>query len=73
MEDLNNVLLSKKTSVPKNKGEMCWKHEYTELMYYCNNCKVATCSDCAMFGDEHKNHKFQKLGEVYEKHVDMIK
>ena len=26
-----------------------------------------------MFGEEHKGHKFQKLNEVYEKHVEMIK
>lgn len=42
-------------------------------MYYCNTCKIATCSDCAMFGEEHKGHKFQKLNEVYEKHVKLIK
>jgi tripartite motif-containing protein 37 len=26
-----------------------------------------------MFGEEHKGHKFQKLNEVYEKHVKLIK
>ncbi len=26
-----------------------------------------------MFGDEHKQHKFEKLSVVYERHVELIR
>ena len=55
-----------------NQVEQCPKHE-TDMLYYCNTCKTSTCSDCAMFGTEHKDHNFSKLTEIYDKHVEMIK
>ena len=31
------------------------------------------CSDCAMFGSDHKSHEFEKLSQVYERHVEKIR
>jgi len=36
--------------------EVCTEHDNTPMNYYCNTCKRAICSDCAMFGDEHRSH-----------------
>lgn len=36
-------------------------------------CSLAICSDCAMFGLEHKGHEFQHLSNIHEKHVENIK
>ena len=53
--------------------EVCKEHG-ARLDYYCQTCKTPICSDCAMFGgDKHKDHKFLRLAEVYEKHCDVIK
>jgi len=43
------------------------------MKYFCETCTVPLCSDCAMFGDTHKEHKFKRLGEVYETHCEIIK
>ena len=42
---------------------MCKEHK-TPLSYYCNTCKKPICSDCAMFGDTHKSHQFERLKDV---------
>ena len=52
--------------------DMCTEHE-TMLNYYCNTCKRPICSDCAMFGQEHKDHEFERLNEVYTRQVNFIK
>jgi hypothetical protein len=60
-------------TILKNGSEICKEHG-AKLDYYCQTCKIPICSDCAMFGgDKHKDHKFLRLGEVYEKHCDVIK
>lgn len=30
------------------------------------------CSDCAIIGTSHKNHEFEKLVNIYSKHLDKI-
>ncbi len=57
----------------ESKKEVCVQHDSTPMNYYCNTCKQAICSDCAMFGDEHKQHQFERLQVVYQRHVDTIK
>lgn len=60
-------------TILKNGHEICKDHG-AKLDYYCQTCQIPICSDCAMFGgDTHKDHKFLKLHEVYEKHCDVIK
>ena len=51
---------------------MCKEHK-TPLSYYCNTCKKPICSDCAMFGDTHKSHQFERLKDVYSRHVELIR
>ena len=48
--------------------EMCTQHSM-ELVYWCLTDDSAICSDCALFGGEHKGHSFEKLSAVYEKHT----
>lgn len=43
------------------------------MNYYCSTCEKSLCSDCAMFGKEHKEHSFERLGEVYSKHLTDIR
>ena len=54
------------------KDEKCSQHEQP-LIYYCTTCKKSICSDCAMFGNEHKDHKFEHLSNVYNQHLHRIK
>lgn len=57
----------------KNGVEICKEHD-NKMDYYCQTCQIPICSDCAMFGgDTHKDHKFLKLSEVYQKHCEVIK
>lgn len=43
------------------------------LIYYCATCEKSICSDCAMFGDDHKEHRFEHLEKVYEQHLQSIR
>jgi tripartite motif-containing protein 37 len=63
--------LRKKTQKAQAK-ELCAVHN-APLYYYCGTCANAVCSDCAMFGDLHKGHKFEHLSVVYQRHVDMVR
>ena len=54
------------------KNEKCNLHNQL-LIYYCTTCQKAICSDCAMFGSDHKEHKFEHLEKVYNQHVKSIK
>ena len=52
--------------------ENCEEHN-TELKYFCKTCNTPICSDWAMFGTKHKDHKFEKLMDVYLLHLSKIK
>jgi tripartite motif-containing protein 37 len=56
----------------EDKTEVCKLHS-SPLHYYCKTCEDSICSDCAMFGDTHKQHEFEKLQNVYDKHVNGLK
>lgn len=56
----------------KAKPERCLDHG-GELMYFCKTCKKPICPDCAMFGNEHKGHEFERLSNVVDHHVELIK
>lgn len=51
--------------------EKCEDHDL-EFEYYCQDCKVPICSDCAVVSSTHKNHSFQRLQEVYLQHSTLI-
>lgn len=52
--------------------ENCNSH-HMSLDYFCNTCKLSICSDCAIFGKDHKGHEFKGIDDVYRKHVEIIK
>jgi uncharacterized protein YlxW (UPF0749 family) len=58
--------------MPKSNKELCGEHG-TALNYFCSTCQIPICSDCAMFGSDHKSHEFEKLSVVYERHVEKIR
>lgn len=69
--EISQALDSLQVSKPEP-VEKCNIHS-TALNYFCVTCESAICSDCAMFGNDHKGHEFQHLASVHEKHVDNIK
>ena len=66
------TIQEKGESSGNRRKEMCTQHK-TPLSYYCNTCKKPICSDCAMFGDAHKSHQFERLKDVYGRHVELIR
>ncbi|KAF0984768.1 hypothetical protein FDP41_000667 [Naegleria fowleri] len=76
LEKLQSQIHSRKektiTSTPRNIIEQCSNHDLP-LIYYCETCKAAICSDCAMFEDKHKAHSFKKVSEVYKECVEVVK
>ena len=71
VEELTAAITTLQSKHPAQ-SELCPAHD-TALNYYCNTCKRPICSDCAMFGEDHRQHQFEKLQVVYERHVEMIK
>lgn len=65
--------MQQETSKPKqDEDDLCPTHS-TPLAYYCKSCCVPICSDCAVFGNTHTGHTFEKLSAVYEQHVERVK
>ncbi|KAL9649959.1 hypothetical protein ABK040_003078 [Willaertia magna] len=56
----------------QNSNEQCTTHSLP-LIYFCETCKEPICSDCAMFEEKHKYHRFKKLSEVYKENVEIVK
>eukprot|EP00898_Chlorokybus_atmophyticus_P007741 jgi/Chlat1/7969/Chrsp69S07398 len=52
-------------------GQLCAKHG-SSYTYFCGTCSAVICSDCAVFSEEHSGHKFERLSDVYERHVEAI-
>ena len=59
-------------NLEKEIEEKCKEHE-KGLIYYCIDCKKSVCSDCAMFGGEHKGHKFEHLVKIYDQQLNDIR
>ena len=56
-----------------SRKEMCPSHKGTPLSYYCVTCSKPICSDCAMFGSDHRSHQFEHLKDVYDRHLKTIR
>eukprot|EP00906_Rhabdomonas_costata_P023356 RCo033616 len=65
--------LEKLLPKPKEKEELCPSHPNMVLNYFCNTCARCICSDCAMFDGTHRDHSFEKLSVVYERHCETIR
>ena len=72
MNEVASYIEKINTNKKIEKNEMCIKHNI-QYLYYCTNCKVALCSDCYMFENEHKNHTIKKISEIYQKHIQNVK
>ena len=67
ISDIQNVMTRLNEEVRPDspeKAENCEEHG-TKISYYCKDCSVPICSDCAMFGTKHKNHEFEKINTIY--------
>ena len=53
--------------------QKCDKHGGQELQYYCNNCGLATCSDCGLLDTAHKDHQFVRLSDAAKEMRDCLK
>ena len=47
---------------------ICKEHEQ-EIKYFCKQCLIPICSDCAMFSKDHKGHEFDHLKNVYDNSI----
>jgi tripartite motif-containing protein 37 len=72
LERLSSQQSARRDQKKKQTVENCAEHNLP-LGYYCETCCEALCSDCAMFESKHQQHKFKKIGEVYDKHIETIK
>ena len=52
--------------------EKCHIHN-AELKYYCVDCNLGICSDCAILTSLHKGHQFDHLANIYQYHQETIK
>ncbi|KAJ3224064.1 Tripartite motif containing 37 [Chytriomyces hyalinus] len=50
---------------------LCKTHS-APLFYFCHSCDDAICSDCAVLGQNHKDHKVEHLQSVYNSHKDSV-
>ncbi|KAJ3392793.1 Tripartite motif containing 37 [Chytriomyces hyalinus] len=50
---------------------LCKTHN-APLFYFCHSCNDAICSDCAVLGQNHKDHKVEHLQSVYNSHKDSV-
>lgn len=43
------------------------------LSVFCTTCGYAICHQCALFDNDHEQHSFRPLDDVYNEHVKQIK
>ncbi|KAA6396202.1 MAG: hypothetical protein EZS28_008270 [Streblomastix strix] len=48
----------------KKKNEPCREHPQHTLDYYCANCKIVVCPDCAIVTSKHKGHDIQSMADI---------
>ena len=48
----------------------CQQHQNRELELYCETCEEPICFQCTI--QQHKSHKYDLIGEVFEKHKQEI-
>lgn len=54
------VIPNSHTSGPQNRKLYCNIHQDEEIIYYCLECKLLICSECALYG-QHKDHNIHTL------------
>ena len=48
----------------------CQQHQNQELVFYCDICEELICVQCTI--QQHNGHKYNLIGEVFEKHKQEI-
>eukprot|EP00667_Euglena_gracilis_P005091 EG_transcript_5119 len=61
------------TKVQQAKEDLCELHPNMVLNYFCATCQACCCSDCAMFDGTHRDHSFEKLDVVYDRHSAIVR
>eukprot|EP00668_Euglena_longa_P035032 GGOE01044993.1.p1 GENE.GGOE01044993.1~~GGOE01044993.1.p1 ORF type:complete len:700 (-),score=194.30 GGOE01044993.1:198-2297(-) len=61
------------TKVQQAKEDICELHPNMVLNYFCTTCQTCCCSDCAMFDGTHRDHSFEKLDAVYDRHSTTVR
>lgn len=64
-------IMDKIPKVSMSANEKCSIHN-TELKYYCIDCEIGICSDCAILTSLHKGHSFDHINNIYEYHQEII-
>lgn len=59
-------------SVPPQRVDWCSKHG-ADLTVHCVTCHVSLCYHGALWDEEHKDHTFHNLRDVYNQRVDLIR
>ncbi len=73
LKDISSCLDTLKLSKIKNFSiyqkqesiDQCAIHNL-KMIYYCLSCTKVVCSDCVMFTDTHKDHKFERIKIIFE-------
>ncbi|KXS11985.1 hypothetical protein M427DRAFT_411756 [Gonapodya prolifera JEL478] len=52
--------------------DCCEKHPSAPLYYYCEDCALPICSDCALFDSEHRSHTFSHLSTVHARRLALL-
>lgn len=55
-----------------NTPGVCKEHEL-DMKYFCKQCEIPICSDCAMFSPDHKGHEFDHLKNVYDQNIAKLR
>ena len=52
--------------------ETCSEHNL-QMLYFCKTCGNPICSDCAMITQRHHGHEFDKLANMYDFHLRVLR
>lgn len=72
INELSTMIENMNISKKQIKQETCSEHN-VQLLYFCVNCNESLCSDCYMFGKKHKDHEINKIDNIYNDHIVLIK
>lgn len=61
---VNGRLITQLAQLLDLKEDLCPLHD-KEIDYFCSNCEVGVCAECALFDDRHKGHNFMRNTDIY--------
>ncbi|KAH8866431.1 E3 ubiquitin-protein ligase [Schistosoma japonicum] len=63
---------SKNNTLSTSGIDICELHN-ERLSVFCTTCDYSICHQCALFDNQHEQHSFRPLDDVYNEHVKQIK